>query len=98
LHWRISLEHLEQGLSEIGGFPYEPGQRRSDGPTLFIKGEKSKYINRKSAAVCQEYFPNMKLEEVAGVGHWGTSPCFACATLTIAQYTQRSPPISSGSL
>jgi pimeloyl-ACP methyl ester carboxylesterase len=71
LGWRISLDNLEEGLKDIGDFPYEPGETTFDKPTLFIKGETSKYINRKNLEVCKQFFPNMQLKTVPGVGHWG---------------------------
>lgn len=70
LHWRISLDNLTEGLDEIGKFPYESSEKTFDKPVLFIKGELSKYINRKSQAVAEGYFPNMKVETVNGAGHW----------------------------
>ena len=40
------------------------------GPTLFIKGEVSAYIQEKHKPVIDQLFPNAKLEIMTGVGHW----------------------------
>jgi esterase len=45
------------------GYPYS-------GPTLFLKGETSAYIQRKHHPKIAELFPNMKMMVMKGVGHW----------------------------
>ena len=40
------------------------------GPTLFIKGEVSAYIQEKHKTVIDQLFPNAQLEVMKGVGHW----------------------------
>ena len=45
------------------GIPY-------GGPTLFLKGETSAYIQSKHQSRMTELFPNMKLDVMKGVGHW----------------------------
>jgi pimeloyl-ACP methyl ester carboxylesterase len=62
-------------IPEIGGFPYTPPPPVSEtspqweGPTLFLKGKKSPYINRKNIPICEAYFPNMQLVTL-DAGHW----------------------------
>ncbi|KAG6808143.1 hypothetical protein H0H92_005268 [Tricholoma furcatifolium] len=41
LKFRVPINTLDTALPEIGWFPYAPGERRWDGPTLFIKGSQS---------------------------------------------------------
>ncbi|PWY99000.1 alpha/beta-hydrolase [Testicularia cyperi] len=43
--------------------------RSSDIPTLFIKGSRSKYVNRKNIPTNLAYFPNSKLVHM-DTGHW----------------------------
>jgi len=45
------------------GLPYS-------GPTLFLKGETSAYIQSKHHSKMAELFPNMKLDVMNDVGHW----------------------------
>lgn len=40
--FRIPLDIIDRAISNIGDFPYETGERQWSGPTLFIKGSKSK--------------------------------------------------------
>lgn len=81
--WRIPVDIIQSNISQIGDFPYNaPGQdtadtpgseqnesRSWDGETLFIKGTKSKYVNRRNIPTNQAYFPNSKLVTM-DTGHW----------------------------
>ncbi|KAG8880551.1 hypothetical protein FRB99_004795, partial [Tulasnella sp. 403] len=67
--FRIPLKTLERAIEGIGDFPYELGERKWEGKTLFIKGAKSKYINRRNIPVAEQFFPNMRLETL-DTGHW----------------------------
>jgi pimeloyl-ACP methyl ester carboxylesterase len=69
LGFRIPLDILSSSIPAIGNFPYFPGQVTWEGPTLFVKGEHSKYINRRNLPDCKAFFPNMKLETL-DAGHW----------------------------
>ncbi|WVQ73730.1 hypothetical protein IAR50_003310 [Cryptococcus sp. DSM 104548] len=75
LVFRIPLQLLSKAIPQIGDFPYKPPPPITDaspewqGPTLFIKGEHSKYINKHNIPVAERFFPNMKLE-VLDAGHW----------------------------
>ena len=40
------------------------------GPTLFIKGQNSAYIQDKHRPIIKDLFPNSRLEVVSDVGHW----------------------------
>lgn len=42
--FRVPLETIKNSLGDIGDFPYQVGETSWNGPTLFIKGEKSKYV------------------------------------------------------
>lgn len=42
LKFRIPLDILNRAIPNVGWFPYEPGESSWDGPTLFIRGTKSK--------------------------------------------------------
>lgn len=44
---------------------------RFDGETLFLKGEKSNYINtEEDKKLIEKHFPNSKIETICGAGHW----------------------------
>ena len=37
---------------------------------LFIKGEKSKYIDAEKLKLSEMFFPNYKLQKIRNAGHW----------------------------
>ncbi|KII89681.1 hypothetical protein PLICRDRAFT_137904 [Plicaturopsis crispa FD-325 SS-3] len=69
MKFKVPLDILDEAIPEIGSFPYEVGQRTWDGKTLFIKGSKSKYINRHNLPQAKAFFPNMALETLEA-SHW----------------------------
>lgn len=73
LSFRIPLDLLDRSIPHIGDFPYpqpdQPGSPSWPGPTLFLKGEHSKYLNRRNIPIAEAYFPAMRLE-VLPTGHW----------------------------
>ena len=38
---------------------------------LFIKGEKSKYIDAEKLKLSEMFFPDYKLQKIRNAGHWG---------------------------
>ncbi|KAL0577459.1 hypothetical protein V5O48_004528 [Marasmius crinis-equi] len=67
--FRVPLDVLTEHFDDLGSFPYSPGEVQWSGRTLFIKGSKSPYINRKNIPIAQEFFPNMKSVNL-DTGHW----------------------------
>lgn len=63
------MDIIHDAIPAIGAFPYAPGEASWPGPTLFVKGDRSNYINRRNIPVCREFFPNMVLETL-DAGHW----------------------------
>ncbi len=66
--WKINLgairdnyDKLTRGLESDGSF---------DGPALFIKGERSDYIQAEDSALINQLFPQATIKMVAGAGHW----------------------------
>ncbi|GBE84401.1 alpha/beta-hydrolase [Sparassis latifolia] len=69
MKFRIPLDIISQSISELGSFPYEPGERQWNGPTLFIRGNQSNYINEKNIPIAKGFFPRMVLKAL-DAGHW----------------------------
>jgi len=69
MKFRIPLNILNECLLDLGDFPYEPLQRQWEGPSMFVKGAKSKYINNGNLTLAKEFFPDMKLETL-DTSHW----------------------------
>lgn len=69
LRFRNPLRAMLPELEGIGSFPFKPGTAEWDGPTLLIKGQRSKFINRHSAETARRFFPHMQLVEMP-TAHW----------------------------
>jgi pimeloyl-ACP methyl ester carboxylesterase len=73
LKFRIPLQLLHRAIPQIGEFPFSPSDTGSmptwEGPTLFMKGEHSRYLNKHNIPIAKKFFPNMRLE-VLDTGHW----------------------------
>lgn len=68
--WRINLPVLAEKLDALMSFPEEEQFRPYEGPTLFVGGEKSDYIQPESHAVRQRWFPSQRLVMLKDCGHW----------------------------
>ncbi len=66
-YWRLNLEAIKSNYAPLAagveGTPF-------NGPTLFVKGENSAYIQEKHHDKIQHLFPNSRVEVIAGAGHW----------------------------
>ncbi|KAH9068398.1 alpha/beta-hydrolase, partial [Lactarius deliciosus] len=62
LKFQVPIDIIGASIPDLGGFPYKPGERTWNGNTLFVKGSKSKYINKNNLPIAREFFPNMSLE------------------------------------
>lgn len=69
LRFRNPLHAMLPALEGIGSFPFTPGAAAWDGPALFIKGQRSKFINRHTAETARRFFPHMQLVEMP-TAHW----------------------------
>jgi len=66
--WRCSLKNLQKNYPAIiSGLS---GKQIFDGPTLFIKGEKSDYIKTEHRSAIMQYFPQASAKIIQGTGHW----------------------------
>jgi pimeloyl-ACP methyl ester carboxylesterase len=66
--WKMNLpviyEHYNEILAKVeGNEPFE-------GDTLFIRGEKSSYINEEDFPAFKNIFPNAQLKTIENAGHW----------------------------
>lgn len=68
--WEIGLKEIMDGLPAIMGWPDFPEGTAYNGPTLFIRGELSPYIQPKNYPVMRALFPHYTLETISGAGHW----------------------------
>ena len=67
--WKMNLPAIHRAYPNI--LDTVRGESESyDGPTLFVRGGKSRYVQDEDVPVIRRYFPNMRLETVAEAGHW----------------------------
>lgn len=66
--WKINLPVIT-GNIEIVGEALPEGESY-EGPTLFLAGANSQYIQQKDLPEILEFFPNYELEFVQNAGHW----------------------------
>lgn len=66
--WRFNIESIEANYDTIADFPQHENQFLK--PTLFIKGDKSNYINSVNHSSIAALFPNNEIAEISGAGHW----------------------------
>lgn len=65
---RFNFAVLKDRMPEVGQ-ALDPGARY-EGPTLFLKGERSDYIPQEDLPQLLEHFPNARLDQVSNAGHW----------------------------
>ncbi|MDX8348184.1 alpha/beta fold hydrolase [Cognatiyoonia sp. IB215446] len=66
--WRLNLDVLESEMDKIIGFPEVSGQ--FNGPTLFLSGAASDYVQPDARATIKGLFANAKFAKIPGAGHW----------------------------
>ncbi|KAF9987691.1 hypothetical protein BGZ65_002321 [Modicella reniformis] len=67
--FRVPLDTLGDSLETLGRFDFVPGKDRYDGKTLFIKGNKSNYVQGKEEELIKEFFPQARIKGLEA-GHW----------------------------
>ncbi len=68
LAWRFNVKTLEQNYEAVASAPTDSGA--FEGPSLFIKGKNSSYIQAEDQPVIARLFPNAKAKIIEGAGHW----------------------------
>jgi pimeloyl-ACP methyl ester carboxylesterase len=68
--WRLNLEAIERGFSQILDFPGLPDAIPYEGPTLFVAGANSSYIRAADEPAIRHLFPEAVIKRIDGAGHW----------------------------
>jgi esterase len=66
--WQINLPVLTRALPELEKNPLTPSDRYA-GPTLFILGGKSRFVEAQDHEKILQYFPPARIETIAEAGH-----------------------------
>ncbi|KAJ5946942.1 Alpha/beta hydrolase fold-1 [Penicillium verhagenii] len=70
LKFRVPLSVIGDSLDNMADFPFrESDAVQYNGPTLFIRGTKSKYITNDTIPAIKKFFPNAEIADVEA-GHW----------------------------
>ena len=67
-HWTVNLRALAAALPALEASPLKP-EDRYDGPTLFIRGGLSAYVQESDSAAIWNHFPQADIVTIAGSGH-----------------------------
>ena len=59
--WRVNLEALAANMHELVGFPAPAQDAAYRGPTLFIAGGRSRYIQPEHRPLIERLFPEAEL-------------------------------------
>ncbi|KAL3312174.1 hypothetical protein Ciccas_009236 [Cichlidogyrus casuarinus] len=69
--WKVNLEAIHNDFQHIVGWPDDELQGKTfEKPTLFIRGENSKYIQESDMDKILTYFPKARLVTIPKAGHW----------------------------
>ena len=66
--WRLNLDALERFMPAILGWPRLGGS--FPGPTLFLSGALSDYVQPEHRPAIKSLFPNARFAKIPGAGHW----------------------------
>ena len=68
LAYRFNLDVFNEKIENIG--QALPEGTKFDGPTLFLRGDRSNYIKDEDFALIKTHFPNAEIKGIANSGHW----------------------------
>jgi esterase len=67
--WRIGLGEIVAAFGEIEGWD-APVDARYSGPTLFVAGATSRYIQPEHRPIIRSWFPSARFVTLKNAGHW----------------------------
>ena len=68
LRFRFNLPVLDKRMEDIG--ENINNTDIFDGPTLFLKGDRSEYVVENDMTEIKKHFPNAEMETITDAGHW----------------------------
>jgi pimeloyl-ACP methyl ester carboxylesterase len=68
--WRIALPEIAAAIADLESWPSFPPGTRYAGPTLFIRGANSDYIQQQYHPAIEALFPNARYVTLAHAAHW----------------------------
>lgn len=72
LRWRLNLRAIAAHFAELRSPVDLTGSARGpfEGPTLFVRGERSSYVRDGDRPDIQQLFPHSRIVTIEGAGHW----------------------------
>lgn len=67
-HWRLNLDAIERHYDHLREKP--EGEGPYEGPTLFVRGDLSRYVHKKHEPEILALFPQAGVKSVMETGHW----------------------------
>jgi len=68
--WRANIHVIKEEYNNISDAPSHTTKEKFTGPTLFIKGNNSAYIQMAHKSCIDELFTNVSFKLIEGAGHW----------------------------
>jgi esterase len=68
--WRMNVPALVAGIDLVRDWPMPPPGSRYLGPTLFLHGGESGYVQPAHEPIIRALFPYARFRSVPGAGHW----------------------------
>ncbi|KAF4547995.1 Alpha/beta hydrolase fold-containing protein 1 [Elsinoe fawcettii] len=71
--WRVPVDTLAKSLGHMADFPFKgEAEERWEGPALFVRGTKSRYVADETLPVIGRFFPRFEVRDIEA-GHWVVS-------------------------
>lgn len=84
LQWRFNLKVIAEKIESVG--ERITSTEKFEGKTLFIKGEKSKYITDDDKSEILNLFPEAEIKTCANTGHWVHADNPECMLTTVRDF------------
>ncbi len=84
LQWRFNLKVIAEKIESVG--ERITSTEKFEGKTLFIKGEKSKYITDDDKSEILNLFPEAEIKTCANAGHWVHADNPECMLTTVRDF------------
>jgi len=91
LRWRIDLDAIANALPDLNDFPSTAPDAVYEGPTLFVRGERSDYVAAHHEPRIGALFPVASIVTVAGAGHWLHAEQPAAVTAAVQSFLDDVP-------
>ena len=92
LRWRIDLDAIAGALPDLTDFPPTRPGAVYEGPTLFLRGERSDYLTDRHEPHIRALFPFAAVATIAAAGHWLHAEQPAAATARIERFLDEHAP------